>query len=166
MRTLLIALLAAFAVASPALAQSAQPAGVPDANGVVMLIRTTLSALNDANRTGNYTVFRDLGAPSFRQSNSAAKLSEIFATLRKKNLNLAPVTIIAPKLAQPGSITKQGMLYLKGVFATRPLNVNFELLYQRVGNNWRIFSIGVDTPPVAPVAQVGPKPKTRKNKLN
>lgn len=157
---LLIALLAGFAVASPALAQTAQAVRVPDANSTAILIRTTLSALNDANRTGNYTVFRDLGAPSFRQANSASRLAEIFTSLRKKKLNLAPVTIIAPKLTKPASINKQGMLYLKGVFPTRPLAIDFELLYRRVGTDWRLFGIRVDTPAAQAAA-----PKAKK-KLN
>lgn len=165
-RALLIALIVGFAVTAPVLAQTNQAVSVPDANGVAMLIRTTLSALNDANRTGNYTVFRDLGSPAFRQTNSSARLAEIFASLRKKKLNLAPVTIIAPKLAKPASINQKGMLYLKGVFPTRPLTIDFELLYQRVGTDWRVFGIRVDTPTAA-VAKARPKAKTKpRKKLN
>ena len=66
----------------PPPAQQAQPAGKPaniDRNGVLMLVRSTILALDQANKTGNYTVLRDLGAPGF-QVNTAAKLAEIFAT--------------------------------------------------------------------------------------
>ena len=40
------------------------PVAVP-AETVLLLIRSTLISLNDALQTGNYTVLRDLGAPSF-----------------------------------------------------------------------------------------------------
>lgn len=70
---------------APVAAQQAQKLAPPDGPGVVILVRATLSALNDANRTGNYTVLRDLGAPGFRQANSAARLGEIFSDLRKKD---------------------------------------------------------------------------------
>ncbi len=48
------------------------------------LIRSTLITLNDANRSGNYTVLRDLASPEFQGNNTAADLSQIFADLRKR----------------------------------------------------------------------------------
>jgi len=39
------------------------------------LIRSALMTLNDANRTGNYTVLRDLAAPGFQERNTAANLA-------------------------------------------------------------------------------------------
>src|SRR6266702_4668463 len=68
----------------PAASPQQQPAPKPaniDRNGVLMLIRSTLLALDQANKTGNYTVLRDLGAPGF-QANTAARLAEIFAKQR------------------------------------------------------------------------------------
>src|SRR5262249_60347137 len=44
--------------------QPAAPRPAPiDRNGVLILIRETLLALDQANKTGNYTVLRDLGSP-------------------------------------------------------------------------------------------------------
>jgi len=62
----------------PPAAHAPVPAPI-DRNGVLILIRSALIALDQANKTGNYTVMRDLGAPGF-QVNSAARLAEIFAT--------------------------------------------------------------------------------------
>src|SRR5262249_32830108 len=58
----------------------AQPSQVimPDAEKVVLLVRSTLLTLNDALQTGNFTVLRDVAAPGFREANSAARLSETF----------------------------------------------------------------------------------------
>ena len=69
------------------------------------------------------------------------------------------MTVIVPKLAKPPAITKKGMLHLAGTFPTRPLQVKFELLYQRVGADWRLFGIHVDTP-AAPAAKPKAKRKT------
>ena len=80
----------------PPPAQQAQPAGKPaniDRNGVLMLVRSTILALDQANKTGNYTVLRDLGAPGF-QANTAAKLAEIFASQRNDKLDLSGVAVI------------------------------------------------------------------------
>jgi hypothetical protein len=50
-----------------------------DRNGVLILVRSSLLALDQANKTGNYTVLGDIGAPGF-QTNSAARLGEISAS--------------------------------------------------------------------------------------
>ena len=74
-RSLLFAAVMA-AMASAAHAQTPPQAAKPaqiDRNGVLILIRSALLALDQANKTGNYTVLRDLGAPGF-QTNSAARL--------------------------------------------------------------------------------------------
>lgn len=49
-----------------------------DRNGVLILIRSSLLAVDQANKTGNYTVLRDLGAPGFQAANTATQLGEIF----------------------------------------------------------------------------------------
>jgi hypothetical protein len=65
---------------SDAKPKQAGPQGtqVPDTNQLVILIRSTLLAVNHANLTGNYTVLRELGTPGFQQSNTAARLGDIF----------------------------------------------------------------------------------------
>lgn len=42
------------------------------------------------------------------------------------------------------------MLHVAGVFPTQPLNVKFEMLFERVGKDWQLFAINVDTPEAAP----------------
>ena len=55
----------------------AQPRQKPEVGvaQALYLIRSTLLTLNDANRSGNYTVMHDLAAPGFREKNSAADLA-------------------------------------------------------------------------------------------
>ena len=108
---------------------------------------STLIALNQANETGNYTVFRDLASGSFQSANSAADLAELFGNLRRQRIDLMPIIFVAPKPAQPPQIDGRGLLRLVGYFPTRPLQVNFDLAYQLAGAEWKLYSISV-----APVA--------------
>jgi hypothetical protein len=87
-------MVAAVIAAGAAHAEQPKPAQI-DRNGVLILVRTTLLALDQANKTGNYTVLRDLGAPGF-QINTAARLAEIFAGHRRDNLDLSGVAVIDP----------------------------------------------------------------------
>jgi len=136
---------------------------VPDPTALTVLIRNTMAALNDANITGNYTVFRDLGSPEFRKANTSARLAVIFAPLRQRKLNLSPIVLFTPKLAKEAAIDDKEVLRLTGFFPTQPLRVNFNLGYQNVDGAWRLFDISISTTQTkAPSAGKGdPPPPTQ-----
>ena len=122
-------------------AQAPKPAQI-DRNGVLILIRSTLLALDQANKTGNYTVLRDIGAPGF-QSNTAARLGEIFAKLRNDNLDLSGVAVIDPQLNLLPQIEANGLMHMAGFFPSVPTQVNFDLSFAPVNGQWRLFGISV-----------------------
>ena len=130
----------------PAQAAPQGPA-LPDAFKLNLLIRSSIIALNQANETGNYTVLQDLGAPAFRASNNSTRLAQIFAALRQRKLDLSPVLFFTPKLVTQPQIAPNGLLRLVGFFPTAPERVNFNLIYQMVDGQWRLFGIGVNTSP-------------------
>jgi len=150
----------ALAQSKPQEQAAPQPAQI-DRNGVLILTRTALLALHQANETGNYTVLRDLGSPAFQQANSAARLSEIFANLRAQNLDLSGVAVLDPQLTLLPQIEANGMMRMAGFFPSVPMQVNFELLYAPVDGKWRPFGISVrlaSSAPVAPAAPAAAKP--------
>lgn len=118
---------------------------MPDNLKLLILIRTSLIALNQADLTGNYSVLRDLAAPGFQQANDPAKLAQIFADLRNRRIDLSPITVIPPRLTQPAFVTDKGMLRITGFFPTKPEQVNFDLVFQQIGGQWRLFGISVKT---------------------
>jgi hypothetical protein len=130
--------------------QALKPAQI-DRNGVIMLIRSTLLAVDHVNKTGNYTVLRDIGAPGF-QNNTAAKLGEIFAKLRNDKLDLSGVAVIDPQLSLLPQIEANGMMHMAGFFPSVPSQVNFELMYAPVDGQWRLFGISVSIAQAAPAA--------------
>ncbi len=137
-------------------AQAPKPAQI-DRNGVMILIRSSLLALDQANKTGNYTVLRDLGAPGF-QSNTAARLGEIFAKLRNDNLDLSGVAVIDPQLNLLPQIEANGLMHMAGFFPSVPTQVNFDLLFAPVNGQWRLFGISVSIGQSAPAAPAAPEP--------
>jgi hypothetical protein len=136
-----------------AAATAQQPQVVmPDAEKIVLLLRSTLNTLNDAIQTGNYTVLRDKGAPGFSQANNAARLSQSFSDLASRGVDLAVVNIIAPQLTDPPALDQaKGFLRLKGYFPGQPVQINFEVIYQAVNGRWRLFGLSVQ--PAAPLPE-------------
>jgi hypothetical protein len=144
--------------------QPPQPAQI-DRNGVLILIRSTLLALDQANKTGNYTVLRDLGAPGF-QVNTAARLAEIFAKQRNDKIDLSAIATVDPQLSLPAQIEPDGRLHVTGLFPAARAQVNFDLTFTPVDGQWRLLGLtvtsgqaGSATPtPKAPSAASAPLP--------
>jgi hypothetical protein len=143
---------------------SAKPAQI-DRNGVMILIRSALLALDQANKTGNYTVLRDLGAPGF-QANTDARLAEIFAAQRRDKLDLSGVAVLDPQLSLLPEIEANGIMRMAGFFPSVPTQVNFDLSFAPIEGQWRLFGVSVglgSSSPAAPPApaKAAPKPPAK-----
>jgi hypothetical protein len=143
------------AKSAPGAQPSAPTPAQIDRNGVIILIRSTLLALDDANKTGNYTVLRDLGSPGF-QANTDARLAEIFAPQRRDAIDLSGVAVLDPQLTLLPQIESNGMMRMAGFFPSVPTQVNFELAYAPVNRQWRLFGVSVSLGQAAPVAPAPP----------
>lgn len=117
---------------------------IPDSFKLNMMIRSTVIAVNQANKTANYTVLRDLGSPRFKEANSAKKLADVFAGLRNAKFDLSPVLFFTPKLLQPPAL-EDGMLRLTGFFDTVPQRVSFDFLFEDIEGEWLIYGINIAT---------------------
>lgn len=122
-----------------------------DRNGVIILVRNALLALNQANKTGNYTVLRDLGSPGFR-NNTAANLGQIFAPQREQALDYSSIAILEPQLSLLPRLEPNGMLHMAGFFPSAPLQVNFELLFAPEDGEWKIYGLSVNVSKSVPPA--------------
>ena len=127
-----------------------------DRNGLLILLRNSLSALDQANKTGNYTVLRDLAAPGFAAANNAARLGEIFANLRNGKVDLSGVLVMEPQLTVMPEITPNGLLHFAGFFPSASSRLNFEILFAPVDGQWRLFGLGAGMGSAAPVAPAPP----------
>jgi uncharacterized iron-regulated membrane protein len=127
-------------------AQQQQPAMPVSTEQALYLIRSTLLTLNDANRSGNYTVLRDLAAPDLQARNTAADLSQIFSDLRRRNFDLYGAALLSPQLTAVPALDQRGFLHFAGYFPTKPQQIDFDLLFQNVANQWRLYGISVATP--------------------
>jgi hypothetical protein len=126
---------------------------VPDSLVINKLIWSTMAALHHANVTGNYSVLRDLGAPSFQANNSAATLAGIFQALRAQQTDVSNTLLVAPNFDFAPAIVQGGLLRLRGNFPIRPYPIGFDLLFQVVEGQWRLFGLAA-TPLVPQSPQV------------
>jgi hypothetical protein len=134
------------AQAAPAAVPASAPnTPTPEADRVVLLVRTTLLTLNDALLTGNFTVFRDRASLSFQASNSAARLSVFFSDLMSRQVDLTGSAIVVPQLRATPTIDANGRLRIVGQFQGQPAAIAFDLIFEPVAGQWRLFGISVNT---------------------
>jgi hypothetical protein len=125
---------------APAAAPSpaSPPIGYPQA---LILIRTSLAAVEQANETNDYDVLFKLGAQGFQSANPPAKLAQLFAPLRQYNLNAAMV--LEPKFIEAPHLLPDQKLAMKGVFEVQGKQILFSLLFTPEAGHWRLFGIAV-----------------------
>ena len=163
-------LLAGLLAASPASAQTAPPQPAPqiqtgpiDRPGAFLLMRNALIALDQANKTNEYSVLRATASAAF-QVNSTGKLSEIFAPQRREGLNLAYAAILEPKWTVEPQIEASGMIHMAGVFEVSPVPVAFDLLFTQQNGQWLLFGISVGLVQPPPQAAVPAPAKAAETK--
>ena len=135
----------AIAQANPTTKQRPAIANERDQKFIHALVKTSLIAVNQGNLTGNYSVLRDLGDPTFIQKNTTADLAVLFANFRRNNVDFSGIVELTPIFTQVPIITEKNIFRTTGYFPTTP-NIQFDIIYQLVGNRYRIDSISVGTP--------------------
>jgi hypothetical protein len=133
---------------------------MPPPEAMIIMIRSSLVALSQANVTNNYQVLNALGSENFRASNSPARLAQIFAPFRTNNIDLAPVVFVTPQLSQQPQI-KDGKLRMIGFFPTQPMRVDYDLQFEPSGGTWKLLGISVNLNAATPQAQGQPQPQTK-----
>lgn len=116
---------------------------LPDETMLSRLVWTTLIEVDSANRTGNYSVLRALGSPSFQQNNSEQNLADLFSELRDNRVDVGRVVTLEPAWHLAPAINDLGILRLRGGFEFRPKAIRFDILFEQVGGSWRILGVSV-----------------------
>lgn len=118
-------------------------APVPGELEIAKMVWSTMAAVDHANRSGNYSVLRDLSAPGFQIANDPARLTQIFASLRSTNVDLSNTMLLAPTYRGAPRMVQADILQVQGSFGLRPTAIAFDLLYQYVQGRWRLFGVSI-----------------------
>jgi len=122
---------------------------MPPPQALIIMIRSSLVALSQANITNNYSVLNQLGSSNFRKANPPARLAQLFNSFRTNKIDLAPVVFVTPVLSKQPAIVN-GKLHLVGNFPTQPMRVDFNLQFEPSNGIWKLFGLSVDLNRVQP----------------
>jgi hypothetical protein len=136
------ACLAVLAAWPPAMAQKP-----PGPVALEALIKATLLTFNDANITGNYTVFHARLAKPFREQFTPEKLRDVFRSFSDQGIDVEIIAALKPTLTDEPQVDDRGALLLRGYFETSPNRVTFVLDYVQSDGDWKLININVKVKP-------------------
>ncbi|MEL6238224.1 MAG: hypothetical protein AAFQ90_06485 [Pseudomonadota bacterium] len=118
------------------------------------MIWSTVAAVDHANRSGNYSVLRDISAQSFQINYNPARLTEIFAGLRNSNIDLSTALLVPPTYYEAPQMVREDLFRVKGLFQLRPISITFDMFFQWEQGRWKLA--GIDIQPAEMVAAQPP----------
>ena len=136
-----IGLLVMLVAASSATAQNK----VPGERALEALVKATLLTWNDANVTGNYTVFHAKLSKPFRDQFPPDRLKQIFRKFADKDIDIDVVAALKPVYEPAPAIDGDGKLVVNGYFPTEPMRVIFALEFIPSDGEWKLIGINVKT---------------------
>ena len=134
-----VTLLALFA--GQALAQNK----VPTERALEALVKASLLSFNDANITGNYTVFHAKLSKPFRDQFPPERLQQAFKEFADKQIDIELIGALKPAYDPAPKVDDSGRLVVKGWFPTEPMRVAFDLDFIPSDGEWKLISINVKT---------------------
>ena len=116
---------------------------MPNELELAKLVWSTMVMVDQANRSGNYSVMRDSSASGFQIQNDAARLAEIFAPIRAMRVDLSNSLVIAPTYTAGPTLLQADVFNVKGFFGLRPTPIVFDFYYQWEQGRWKLFGISI-----------------------
>jgi hypothetical protein len=157
------ALVAPAAVRAQPAAQARPPLSnlpVPSELELAKMIWSTMAMVDQANRSGNYSVMRDTGATGFQIQNDPSRLAEIFAPIRQSRVDLSNALIVAPTYTAAPRLLESNVFEVKGYFPLRPTPIYFDLFFQWQQGRWKLFGISLVPGEMVRPGQAPAKPPT------
>lgn len=146
----------------PLLLHGATPKVPPDKE-LKALVFDSLFAFNKAVQKKDFSQFHEERlASEFRKQFPLEKFAAAFQVFIDKNYDISSIAKSEPVFDSPPAIDSDGLLVVKGNYATRPNKVTFKLTYIQEGSAWKLMGINVQAIPF--VENTGKVPSNRELK--
>lgn len=106
------------------------------------LVRETLTSFDQALGTKDFTAFYNQTSKAWRNQTNPTELREAFKVFIDKKFRLKEILKTLPISIKTAQM-EDGLLVLKGTFASEPNKTHFKLRYTPEDGAWKLFSIQV-----------------------
>ena len=141
MRTLLLLVAFAAAVACPAWAADA-----PEKSEIKKMTDETMTSFGEALKKKDFTDFYENVADVWKKQITAEKLLATFESMTGPDFDiLGIVKELKPTFDPEAEVSSDGVLIIKGYYPTKPNHVAFQLKYIEEEEDWKLVGINVKT---------------------
>lgn len=142
--------------------QKARAVAAPQATAIARLM---LLRIDDALRSGNYSVLRDLAAPSLHDTVTPADLAILLAPLRDRRLELTAASVLDPVFTEAIVVSDGAKMRLMGYLPTAPQRISFEFVLHASGGMWLLSEVAISASEVVPSGASAPPLATPRQKV-
>lgn len=118
---------------------------VPSDETLAAMISESIWILGDGINKNDLANFYNHIAKIWQRQTDASSLKQAFYDFIDKKIDLTIIQGQTPVLSEPPAIDNDGVLRLKGYYATQPYIINFELGYLYEHPQWRLVAVNIHT---------------------
>lgn len=116
---------------------------LPPDQELKQLVKTTMQHFALAINARDFGDFHKHISNLWQAQISKDKLLDIFKTFSEQNIDLTVLQPLEPAFSEKPSVNADGVLIMKGKYATQPSVTTFELKYITEQNRWKLVGIDV-----------------------
>ncbi|HVK15778.1 MAG TPA: hypothetical protein VM533_02455 [Fimbriiglobus sp.] len=125
------------------LASVQSPPPVPSEAESERMAAETLLGFNRAVRDQDFTALYSTLSEVWKKETTPKQLQATFQEFLDKEIDIAPIKDVKPRLAPPPAVNDKGVLVIAGRYPTQSPQVGFELKYARERGGWKLMAISV-----------------------
>jgi len=128
-----------------------KPAGpaevkMPTENECKALVRHTLLTFDGALEEKSFAAFYADIAPMWQKQTTPEKLQALFQSFIDADVRIGSIAKLEPAFDPAPALNEDSLLVLKGVYASKPAPVRFDLAYLYQSPDWKLVKINVKIP--------------------
>ena len=128
---------------APKAASKPETGSIPKGPEMETLVHQTMVDFAQAVKTKNFSVFYENIAEIWQNQSSLDEFSKIFKAFMDKDIDLTGVRGLKPVFEKPPYLDSNGLLRVKGDYATEPSKTTFTLKYFLEKAAWKLVGINI-----------------------
>ena len=120
---------------------------IPDQDATRRLVRDALLEFNRAIRARSFTDFYAFVSSAWQAQLTEKQLQKAFQGFIDNHVDISGIADLTPQFDFPPWLTSEGLLMVRGRYATQPFQVYFELKFIYELPSWKLFGIRITSDP-------------------
>ena len=124
-------------------ASKPEPGSIPKGPEMEALVQQTMLDFAQAVKSKDFSAFYESIAEIWKNQSSRDEFAKIFKSFTDKNIDLTGLRTLEPVFEKSPYLDSNGLLRIKGLYATEPSKTAFTLKYFLENESWKLVGINI-----------------------